>query len=317
VLRGRAFLLLLLLCCVPSFGSAQDVSSLPDVPLSLAGCPAEWSTRLRDLLRLELDALSRERAESIHSAVASIEIQCDGDHVIATAGLVSGRRSAVRVDQNRVEPETRPRAVALSTAELVDALLQARQAPPKPNAPPPEPASKSQSPTAPAPSLLAGVSARRVGRPGAWLPGIHLGGELPASRAVALALDLRLASGRSGAEPVSVDIRLGSLGAHLLIGSHAAPFRWGVGPGARVGWASLEGHPEADTNLQRLSGLWAGPGLLARFSHELRPRSLLLAASLDGGLITLPVKGLIDGQERVFAVDGAWLGVTVGIGLSL
>jgi hypothetical protein len=106
----------------------------------------------------------------------------------------------------------------------------------------------------------------------------------------------------------------------LYLGTNTGSIRWDAGPGARVGLASLSGHPDPNSPLigRTLTAAWGGPELRARVAYgALRPHSTVFALELGAGLVALPIRGLMDGSERVYAVQGHWLSLCAGLGLSL
>jgi hypothetical protein len=65
-----------------------------------------------------------------------------------------------------------------------------------------------------------------------------------------------------------------------------------------------------------VSGVWAGPELVARARYELGARWFVLG-SIDSGIATTSVTGLVDGDQRVLDSGGAWVSTMLGAGLLL
>jgi hypothetical protein len=168
-------------------------------------------------------------------------------------------------------------------------------------------------------SALFGGSIRRSGSPATPLSGAVLAVELPLLRALALATDFRLDTGQARTQPARVNIATWSGAAHLLIGQHRGRWRWGAGPGARLGWVRLESDPTASSGLDRrtATGIWAGPGVTVRATHAFLPRQLILSLSVDGGLVVLPVSAALAPGRDLYAMQGGWMGITIAGGLDL
>jgi hypothetical protein len=305
---------LLSVILLPASALAQDVSTLAEVVLSVEGCPEEWPSILERQLRIEVDALVRERRSDPGPDLDQVTVLCAGDEVQIRVRVRSGAQQATTLDRAGSDPDALLRAVALSTTELV-ATLWAEPIPDPPARPaPPRPRVAPHS----EPMLLVGASAHRTGTPGAWLLGPTVAVELPLTRALVPMLDLRgdFGSARTSVAPVS--IQAGSAGAHLLIGSQGRRWRWGAGPGLRVGWAELRGDPTFRSGYQsaRVGGVFLGPSLAARFGYALARPLPWIGVVADGGLITRSVTGTLDTAPALYAVDGAWLGLTLWVGAS-
>ena len=111
-----------------------------------------------------------------------------------------------------------------------------------------------------------------------------------------------------------------STGAHLYFGTTTGSVRWDVGPGARFGWVRLTGQPDAGSSLQgqTVTAPWGGPEVRARAAYgasQIRPA--LFALEVGVGVVALPVRGLLDGTEPVYAVEGPWMSVCAEVGLGL
>jgi hypothetical protein len=106
----------------------------------------------------------------------------------------------------------------------------------------------------------------------------------------------------------------------LFLDATTGGVRFQAGPGARLGWARLTGHPSAESALegQSLSAMWGGPEVRARLATR-PPASWTPAFALDlgAGYVALPVRGLMDGNDSVFALEGIWLSACAQFGLAL
>jgi hypothetical protein len=305
---------------LPSLAHAQDVSSLPDVPLAVTGCGQRFREELRASLRIEIDALAQERPDRPRPELVLIRVECAGPGV-RKIEVVSreGKRATTELDQSELPPDARIRALALSTTELVDALWTKKPAePPRaPSSPPVQrPAPRATARAKRLFSLLVGSTAERVGKPGAWVLGGALSLEWPLTGALVSVFEARGQTGTARSEIGSVDVETWTGAVHGLVGWDTGRWRWGVGPGARLGLAILRGESTATLQGDRVRSVWGGPTLKARLVHELPGSPVLLAFGGDAGLVAWGLAGTLDGTRRVFALDGAWVGVTLGVGVS-
>jgi hypothetical protein len=310
VLARHARSLIAVLVCVgarSAFG--QDLSGVPEVRLHVAGCPAEWANELRDRLRLELSVLGQERSRLVRPELGSFHVHCEGGKIELRVE-VGGRSASRQVD---LGPEGKPsmlaRALALCLAELADGLWNEPRRRPRFERPAPL--------GRPSSFILLGATMHRVGRPGAWLFGGALGGHLRWSRLFGASSDVRVDVGAVDASRATVHATSASLWLGLLVTSNAGPWHWAVGPGARVGWAWLRGDPSAaGLRGERLDGPWAGPVLSARLLGPARGSRWTGALSGEAGIFTLPLTGRLGTEQELFALRGAWMGITLGVGVA-
>jgi hypothetical protein len=142
----------------------------------------------------------------------------------------------------------------------------------------------------------------------------------PALAFVVPALSIDGAAGGFHARSAQISIATLSAGAQLCFSTTSGSVRFDAGPGARVGWVRLAGAPDAGTNLEghRLAAAWGGPEARARAAYGVSPEhSPLFALEVGAGLVTLPVRGLVDGGQRIYAVEGPWLSLSAEVGLGL
>ncbi len=312
--RGLAWLAFTL---VASSAKAEDVASLPDVPLVVVGCPRDYEAELRASLLIEIDALAQERPSEPRPKIGQIRVECSGEASVRVEVLsVRGQRAKLDLDQREIAPDARVRALALSTTELVDSLsAPARPAARIENRPSSTPLHHSRE----SPSLLLGPLVERVGRPPTWLFGGSLSFEVPLARFLAPVVEARGEAGSFGVETARVRVDAWSGSLHLLVGSHAERWRWGAGPGVRLGIVTLRGDPGDSTDLRGAStrSWWGGPGIKARIAYAWPAVPVVVSLSGDAGLVAWAVVGTLDDTRRVFALDGAWVGVTLGAGVKL
>jgi|SRR6185369_4156896 len=294
-------------------GPSAEAAVLPIV-LEIEGCEAIDQAELYKLLAIEfrtLDVLPREPRERVH-------VQCTAQRAVVR--LESGSTSN-EVDLRATAQALWPRLLALSVSELVTES-RARVTPVVP-ATTPEPASPPPSEPTQATRdserfrAFAGVSLRRAFRSATWLAGPDLGASLDLNRHFSLALDLRLEFGRTDTSLAQVDWLSASGGFALLAGGRVGDFHFAAGPGVSVGYLRLS--PQAkvpDATEHAVSGIWAGPELVARARFDLGARWFALG-SVGAGFASTSVAGLVNGEQRAIDSGGAWLISTLGAGLLL
>lgn len=327
VLLSRAFVLALLF---PAGARAEATPSESGrLRLRVADCAEELTGRLPSIVKLEIDVLLRERGPA-RSPPESITVRCEEEkaHIEVTLG---GSSRTSTIDLHVLAAEHRARAVALAAAELVHALAGRPRVSEAPANQAPAPAISRAEPDSPAldarahpsahrPTLLVGGLAEWRGNPAALLGGGRLAFQYPLGRVVTPEVSVDASFGTIPAASAQVSTQTVSMGAHLYFGTTTGSVRWDLGPGARFGWARLAGQPNPGSGLhgQTLSAAWGGPEVRARVSYrasQLGPA--LLALQVGAGVVALPVHGLRDGTEPVYAVEGPWISVCAEIGLGL
>jgi hypothetical protein len=306
----------------------------------IANCPEEIASRLPSIVKLELDVLMRERGP-VRTLPDRVEFRCEDDaaRIEVTSGA-SSRSATIRY--RNLLPEHRARALALAAAELVHGMFippasadtASSPAPsPVPSAStnasdtPREPVVLAPAPAVARPAVFVGGLAELVGRPTAHLWGARIELVAPLGAIVAPAFTLDGALGRASARSADVMIEEASAAAHLYFGTNTGRLRWDAGPGGRLGWAHLAGRPLPGSGLEgdTVSALWAGPELRARVAYSLMDphatsggrRAPAIAFELGGGLIALPIRGLLDGTDRVYGIEGGWVSACLEVGLGL
>jgi hypothetical protein len=159
-----------------------------------------------------------------------------------------------------------------------------------------------------------------LGEPATLLFGARLAFHYPLGSVLVPALSIDGAFGRSPSQSARVTVKSFTTAAHLYLGISSGRVRWEAGPGARLGWVHLAGQPDEGSMLEghSLSAPWAGPEARARVAYGApEQRSSRLALELGTGWVLLPVRGLLDGAERLYAVEGPWLSVCAELGLAL
>jgi hypothetical protein len=292
----------------------------PPFRIHVVDCPDEVGARLPAFVKLEIDVVSRESGAS-GAPPESVAFRCEGDAARIDVSLGRATRSST-LDLSKLAPDHRARAMALAAAELFHSMSGEPAEPlpiettpsilrvPEHAAAPPLVAAR------PPPAVFAGPLVLLVGRPAAWLAGARLELVYPLGALVAPALTVNGAIGKHQATLANVAVQTASAAAHVYFGTTAGRWRWEMGPGASIGWVHLAGEPSAGALLagDTVAAAWGGPEIGARVGLVGSPR---LAFELGGGIVALPVRGMLDGTQRVYAIDGVWASACAEVGLDL
>jgi len=293
----------------------------------VANCDPGFTARIPAVVKLEIDVLLRERGPT-RSPPENIAVRCEEEKARIEVTMEGSSRAST-IDLHVLAAEHRARAVALAAAELVHAMSAEPRAPEAPaNSPPTPSISRAEldrpapdaSPrgSSPGPALFVGSLAEWRGNPAALLVGGRLAFQYPFNNVVIPELSADASFGGISARSAQVAIQSLSTAVHLYFGTTTGSFRWDVGPGARLGFVHLAGQPEAGSGLQgeSLTSPWGGPELRLRAAYrasQLRPA--LFALQLGAGFVALPVRGLLDGTEPIYAVEGPWMSISAEVGL--
>jgi hypothetical protein len=296
--------------------------------VDVVNCTEGFADRLPAIVKLEIDVLLRERGPA-QSPPEKIAVRCEDERAHIEVTMNGGARAST-VDLHQLAADHRARAVALAAAELVHAMAGG---PPAAAAPPNAPASPVMAPaqadrpadaaprsSSQGPTLFVGGLAEWRGNPAILLLGGRAAFQYPLGKVVIPELSLDATFGGVSAPSAQVTSQNVSTAAHLYFGTTTGSVRWDVGPGARFGWVRLAGQPAAGSGLEghSVTAAWGGPELRARVAYrasQLRPA--LLALQLGAGVVALPVRGLLDGNEPIYAVEGLWMSVCAEVGLGL
>jgi hypothetical protein len=306
-------------------------SAAPEIRIE--HCSAALVRALPAIVNLEIDVLLRERGPS-RNPPDDVGIRCSGDRVFLQVTRGTTRRES-SLDLTELSPEHRARAIALATAELVHAMSLREPASPAPTAktraPKPDATSRPPDdrtftpipgpPSEPSrPLFAAGLLALWLGVPKATLLGARLSFDhsLASTLVASLSLDGALGDSTGGAARIRAETL--TAGAQLFLQTTAGGVRFQAGPGARLGGARLTGHPNAESAFEgeSLRALWGGPEVRARVTTlPPAPWTPAFALDLGAGYVALPVRGLLDDTESVFALEGIWLSACAQVGLAL
>jgi len=315
----------------------------PPGRVRVVDCPGEIAAQLAAGAKLEIDVLLREQA-SPPPPPEAVVIRCVEASAQIAVTMAGARREAT-VELGGLAVEHRARAVGLAAAELVQASINA---PAVASSSPASPAGASVPPApAPAPagvpaptvtataastgstpasaalrtSLGVGGLAQWLGRPAALLLGARVAFRYPLGGALLAVTSVDGAMGTASTPNAEVEARTATAGLHLYAGRTVGPLRLEAGPGARVGWVHLSGHPVAAAPTldgAALSAVWGGPEVRARVAYRPTDRgALAIGLELGAGLVVRPVHGLRDGTDPVFAIEGTWLSLALDLSLGL
>jgi hypothetical protein len=168
--------------------------------------------------------------------------------------------------------------------------------------------------------LLVGGLAEWRGNPAALFFGGRMAFQYALGKVVIPELSVDASIGEISARSAKVEAQSLSTGAHLYFGTTTGSVRWDVGPGARFGWVHLAGRPDAGSGLEgrTVTAAWGGPEVRARVAYgAAQLGQALFALQVGGGVVALPVHGLLDGTEAVYAVEGPWMSLCAELGVDL
>jgi hypothetical protein len=313
------------------------------VALDARACAAVDTVELRRFLSIELGAQLLEEGappptDLTGRGFVRAWVRCHGEAEQASRIVdldvddgVTGKALSRSVDLSQQDSAVHPRLIAVALAELVFAswaeLLVTPQPAVQPATPPPSPATRLASSDRvarklPAPLPATGVYLLGVGGVTMFFSGISaLGGgglRLGGDHAYHLGWDVE-ASASFG----SASTDLGTVSADLVSGRAALLGHYRFphlilrgGGGLRAGAARLAGSPEDPMAVAAGSiwGPWGGP--LAFLSLAMAAGRLRVDVAAEGGYVLWPVAARVAGV-RALAIEGPWLGLTVGIGALL
>jgi hypothetical protein len=291
--------------------TSTDLAALP-IELELHDCDALDQAELFKLLAIEFRTLNVQAA----TPTEHVHVACAPQRAVVT--LEAGDTSN-EVDLAATAPAVWPRLLALSVSEIV-IESRARVVPAAPIAPP--------EPIAPLTRklpenieddrrfrLFAGGALRRAVRPSTWLSGPELGVAFELNRHFSLVADLRLELGQTSTALANVDWVSASGALVALIGGSMGHWDFGVGPGVRLGYMRLSPQVRVTTATgHSVSGVWSGPELVACTRYALDARWFALGG-VDSGVVTAPVTGLVNGEQRLVDTGGAWVSALLGAGV--
>jgi len=312
-------------------GARAETAASSGLRVESAGCPDAIVPGLAAGVTLEIQVLMRERGPVV-ALPDGITIGCD-ESAARIAVTMAGARRESSVDLGALAPEHRARALALATAELVHAMNGASAAEARPAAAPEPPPTIGQTverrPAAPEPpsaatrarpELLAGGLAEWLGNPTALLYGARVALRAPVGRLFVPALSVDGSLGTLPVPSAEVAVETVTAAVHLYVGTTIGRLRFDAGPGTCWGWVHVTGRPLAGATVEggSVTALWGGPELRARVGYAGNQRRFpVIAVEAGAGLVARPMRGLRDGTERVYALEGTWLSLSAALGFGL
>ncbi len=314
----------LLAAFLPSAALASEPAKLQAVELVLSGCEGLDEAETRKLLDMELATLGVTAP-----ADTTIEVACTADDARIRL-LHAGQQLLpieVHVQMAVTEEGARPRLIALAASELAaQAARRATEPPPaaaeKPAAKSPPPAGREASKAPPPDRHLAlapfiAARLRRTGDPATSLVGGSTGLEVGIAPQVSLGFEARAERGSTELSTAKVEWKAFTVAALVYVGAAWGPLDCAIGAGAEVGRLELDAEAlVANARGQALSGPWGGPLVSLRLRTP-NTRGVFVRTSAEAGLVTLPVRGSLDGAGVLVDASGVWLAGSLGIGISL
>jgi hypothetical protein len=324
-LRASAFVLTLL---GPLFARGQTTAPKDFPPIHVADCEPALASQLPNVIKLEIDVLLRERGPT-RSLPDVIAVRCETENAQIDVTM-GGARRTLTIDLHALTVEHRARAVGLAAAELVHAMSSEPRASETPENVGTAPVTPRQDDRLALDldagghdqksALFAGAFAEWRGDPSAFLLGGRIAFQSRLGKVFVPELSADASFGGISTTLARVSIQSYSAAAYVYFRATTGVVRWDIGPGARVGVVHLVGSPVDGAHVEgdSLTAAWGGPEVRVRVSYgasALRPA--LVALQLGAGMVALPVRGLRDGNEAIYSVEGAWasLGAEVGLGL--
>ena len=167
---------------------------------------------------------------------------------------------------------------------------------------------------------MAGGLAQWLGNPTALLLGARVSLRAPLGRFLVPALSIDGSLGNLPVPSAEIAIETATGAVHLYVGRTLGRLRFDAGPGMRWGWVHVTGRPLAGATLDgsSVTAIWGGPELRARVGTSGSERRFpVIAVELGAGFVARPMRGLRDGTEPVYAVEGTWLSLSAELGFGL
>ncbi len=335
---GRVVAVMLALLAPAAAGA-----DVPRIRISLHRCLQLKEDLVSGMVHVELKGHVTARSGAVTGGVGA-EVRCAKGGVVIeifdddTATLVATRT----VDLTAFGAGARPRLLALTIAEMVDAVWESA-APPAPESLAPAVAEQpvaaaSPRADAPVPEVQASagldiepppppkkvrdlrlydfavrVSTRKFAQ-GPFEFGGSLRGAIAFDERLVAEGDLSVERGESGTDLGPVSGTTYSLGAWVGLRLDLEPIELRGGVGLRAGVASLAGSPRPEVRAGTVTGGWVGPMVVVVARWLLS--DVMVDLGLDGGVNLTPVRGRVAGGEEV-SIAGGWLGVQLGVGYRL
>jgi hypothetical protein len=298
---------------------------VPQVSVEVRSCVDIASHQVEELAALELSAALVEERQATHE-VTRVVVTCQDSTVeLEVTDPVSGKLLSRSVDLSQVEQRARARVLALAIAELVTSSWMEVELTPEPAIAPREAVASAEEREAarsaarervqPASFVLFAEGGLRWFTSGfgpLWGGGVRLvdqGG----NAGVFAALDFTRGSEAIAGGELGATLLSGALGYSLHL--RGGGFTLSAVPGARLGWALLEGRPDAGSAYTSASfnGLWGGPLLRLGADYKV-PSGFALGAGVEGGAALAGLGARVEGSREATLSD-AWIAITLAVGL--
>jgi hypothetical protein len=305
--------------------ASTSYGRMPQVSVEVRSCVDIESDQVEELTALELSAVLVDERQATQD-VTRVVVDChEPTAELAVTDPVSGKLLSRSVDLSQVEQRARARVLALAIAELVTSSWMELELTPEPVIVPREavasPVEREAARTAarervqPVSFTLfaeGGVRSFTTGVGPLWGGGVRLADQ---SGNGGLFAGLDFARGNqdiSGGE-IGVTMLSAALGYALHV--HTGGWTLSGVPGGRLGWARLEGRPDAGTvyTASGFSAVWGGPMLRLGADYALSS-GFALGAGVEAGAAVAGVGARVDGS-RAATLSDAWIGATLGMGL--
>jgi hypothetical protein len=316
------------LLVVALLGATAWAGEHPRVALAMDPCVTAPATEVRRILGIDLGALLDDAAGP-PSDVTRAAIGCQAALVeLRVDDPITGKSLTRAIDLSSTPPPARARLLALAVSELITASWTELETNAQPAVPPQgavaSPAArlsalgaveKHRPPPALRPLRVVALASGQFffTQAGAlWGGGLRVGQDR--GRGLAWAVDALAHHGSAQTALGDVVADTISVGPMALYQHRWPRVALRIGGGARGGAARLEGQPGAPgVHGAAVWSGWLGP--LAAASLTVAPASrLALELGLEGGYVVVPFGGRVDGVRQV-AIDGAWIGAQLGVGL--
>ena len=318
------------LFCASSSVLAREAHPL--VQLDIDPCVAVSRDEVRRVVSVELGALLSD-ATAPAGDRTRVNVTCSESVVaLRVDDPLTGKSLARTVDLGAAIERARARLLALAVVELISASWTELDVNPQPRVPP---AGLRSSPEA-RQAALATVRAQSERATPLRLRLLALGGGInffsnagflgggglrlarDHRRRIGWMVDVQATHGTSNASLGTVSTDVLSAGAAFVFCQPWTRVSLRLGGGLRGGAVRLSGVPTPsapDAHGAAFWGAWVGPMALGNVT-VIATRRLVIDAAVEGGYVVAPVGGLVAGRREV-AVDGAWIGFQLGIGIFL
>ncbi len=312
---------LLLLGTALTAAATASPEDRPRVSLRLSPCLVVDRAQVEHLLTIELGA---QLADAPDGATSDLSVTCGAAGAeLRVDDPLTGKSLFRIIDLEVAQQRARPRLLALALAELVftswtELAIPLPVPPPEPQAPVVLPGGRSLAPASARSAdsrlrILALASGQAFSGTGLlWGGGLRAAGDY--AHHLGFSADALAHHGQSSFPLGDVAIDTLSASAALVVHARLSFLCLRVGAGGRLGAAHLAGVPQDVTQGAGASlwGAFGGPLALLVVGAPISGH-MVAELSLEGGYVTLPVAGRVDGQRAV-AVDGGWIAAQLGLG---